>query len=94
MARPRPWSCSCRAPGLRAAAVYRTETLGVDGGEPGPWFSLKIRDADWTYTPEGPEPRERTLNHFIDADHIHFEVQKKDGDGWTTTLSGDETRVK
>ena len=73
---------------------YRTQTLGADGAEPGHWFSLRIKDADWLYTPEGAEPKERTTNHFIDADHIHFEVQKKDGEGWKTTLSGDETRVK
>ena len=74
--------------------TYRTQTLGADGAEPGHWYLLKIKDADWTYTPEGAEPRERTTNHFIDADHIHFEVQKKVGEEWKTTLSGDETRVK
>ena len=73
---------------------YRTQTLGADGAEPGHWFSLRIEDSDWVYTPEAAEPRERTLNHFIDADHIHFDVQKKDGGAWKTTLSGDETRVK
>jgi hypothetical protein len=73
---------------------YRTQTLGADGAEPGHWFSLKIKDPDWVYTPEGAEPRERTLNHYIDADHIHFDVQKKSGEDWKTTLSGDETRVK
>ncbi len=73
---------------------YRTQTLGADGAEPGHWFQLKINDPDWVYTPEGVEPRERTLNHYIDADHIHFDVQKKSGEDWKTTLSGDETRVK
>ena len=73
---------------------YRTQTLGADGAEPGHWFSLRIKDSDWIYMPEGAEPRERTLNHFIDADHIHFAVQKKSGEDWKTTLSGDETRMK
>ncbi len=73
---------------------YRTQTLGADGAEPGHWFGLKIADPDWTYTPEGADPHERTLNHYIDADHIHFTVQKKFGEEWKTTLSGDETRTK
>jgi len=73
---------------------YRTQTLGADGAEPGHWFSLTIKDADWVYTPEGGEPRERTLNHFVDTDHIHFDIQKKTGDAWKTTLGGDETRAK
>lgn len=82
-----------RGPG-DGGETYRTQTLGADGAEPGHWFSLRIKGADWTYTPEGAEPRERTLNHVIDVDHIRFEVQKKVGADWKTTLSGDETRVK
>ena len=73
---------------------YRTQTLGANGAEPGHWFSLTIKDADWLYTPEGVAPRERTRNHFIDADHIHFDVQRKSGEAWKTTLSGDATRLK
>ncbi len=73
---------------------YRTQTLGASGGAPGPWFSLTIKDAEWISAPDGAEPRERTLNHVVDADHIHFDVQKKSGETWTTTLSGDETRLK
>jgi hypothetical protein len=72
---------------------YRTQTLGADGAEPGHWFGLRITDADWVYMPEGADPRERTLNHYIDADHVHFDVQKKSGEDWKTTLSGDETRT-
>jgi hypothetical protein len=73
---------------------YRTQTLGADGAEPRHWFSLTIKDADWVYAPEGVVPRERTVDHFIDADHIRFAIQKKAGEDWKTTLSGDETRVK
>ena len=79
--------------GADGGGHYRTQTLGADGAEPGHWFSLTIKDADWIYTPEGVQPSERTLNHFIDADHIHFSVQKKLGEAWKTTLSGDETRI-
>ena len=39
--------------------------------------------------------RDRTLNRFSGPDHIHFDVQtSKDGKTWTTTLSGEETRVR
>lgn len=60
--------------GTEAAATYRTQTLGADGAEPGHWFRLTITGADWVYAPEGVDPRQRTLNHVIDADHIRYEI--------------------
>ncbi len=75
-------------------AIYRTQTLGADGAEPGHWFHLTIKGAEWVYAPEGVDPRERTLNHVIDADHIRYEIEKRTKAGWRTTSSGVETRIK
>ena len=73
--------------------TYRTQTLGADGREPGHWFNLTIKGAEWVYAPQGADPRQRTLNHVLDGDHIRYEIQTRTREGWETTSSGVETRI-
>ena len=73
--------------------IYRTQALRADGATPGPWYGLTIKGDDWIYAPID-KARDRTLNHFSGADHIHFETQtSSDGVTWTTQTSGDEVRL-
>ena len=82
-----------------AGQIYRTQALRADGAEPGPWNRLTIDGDRWVYA--GPvEDKEhplhnRTLTRFFGPDRIRFEIQSSpDGQAWTTTMSGEERRVR
>ncbi len=78
--------------------AYRTQALSAEGKATHPWYTLTIDGERWVYGGEvgaSGVSHDRTLNRFSGPDHIHFDVQTaKDGKTWTTTLSGDETRVR
>lgn len=82
-----------------AGQTYRTQALGADGAAPGPWNRLTIDGDRWVYA--GPvEDKDhplhnRTLNRFFGPDRIRFEIQTSpDGQTWTTTVGGEERRVR
>lgn len=76
----------------RAGLTYRNIALTAEGKGSPAWGPLVIQGDRWTY---GGGDGERTLNRFSGPDHIHFDVQSsKDGKTWTTTLSGEESRVR
>ncbi len=79
--------------------VYLTQALTAAGDKPGAWRVLTIDGDHWVYSgaakPRAKARRERTVNTFSGTDFIHFEVQSStDGKTWTTTMSGDEHRVR
>ena len=79
--------------------TYRTQVMGETSEAPGGWNRLTIMGHRWVFEPEddGTAPAaaaERTVNVFLDDDHIHFEVQHATDSGvWLTKTSGDEQRV-
>ncbi len=81
----------------RVAGQYHNQVVLPDGAALGPPGTLVIAGERWTYLGQ-PDPkgvRYRTTNVFHGRDHIHFEVaQSSDGKSWTTTMAGDETRVR
>jgi len=79
--------------------AYRNQALRVEGDNSGAWGNLEISGDHWVYssdeTDKGKKTYWRTNNVFSGSDKIHFEVQRsEDGLTWTTTMSGDEARVK
>jgi hypothetical protein len=82
-----------------SALEYRTLAVLPDAAKPGDWNHLVIDGNTWTYSwtqkDGGSSVEMRNVNHFLDNDHIHFELQKRGDDGnWTTQLAGDESRTK
>ena len=79
------------------AGQYHNQVVLPDGAALGPPGTLVIAGEHWTYLGQ-PDPkgvRYRTTNVFHGRDHIHFDVaQSSDGKTWTTTMAGDETRVR
>jgi hypothetical protein len=78
--------------------TYRTQALGAPQEASGGWSRLTISGHSWIYEPEdvpaGQKDLERTVNVFIDDDHIHFEVQHStEGGPWIRKTSGNEERV-
>ncbi len=79
--------------------AYRNQALRVEGDNAGAWGALEITGEHWVYSSDeidtGKKIYWRTNNMFSGSDKIHFEVQRSDDDvNWTTTMSGDEARVK
>jgi hypothetical protein len=79
--------------------TYRTQVMGETSDAPGGWNRLTIMGHRWVFEPEddgaSTAAAERTVNVFLDDDHIHFEVQHAtDGGAWLTKASGDEQRVR
>ena len=79
--------------------AYRNQALRPDADGSGVWSSLEIAGDRWVYSSDGTDNGKKTywqtVNVFSGPDKIHFEIQKsEDGKTWTTTMSGDEVRVK
>jgi hypothetical protein len=79
--------------------AYRNQALWMERSGAGSWGNLEIVGDRWVYSSEetdnGKKIYHRTNNVFSGNDKIHFEVQRSDdGVKWTTTMSGDEARVK
>jgi hypothetical protein len=79
--------------------AYRNQALRVEGDNAGAWGALEITGDRWVYssdeTDKGKKIYWRTNNMFSGSDKIHFEVQRSEDEvNWTTTMSGDEARVK
>jgi hypothetical protein len=79
--------------------AYRNQALRVEGANSGTWSNVEITGDRWVYSSEETDKEKkiywRTINLFSGPDKIHFEVQRsEDGAKWTTTMSGDEARVK
>jgi hypothetical protein len=86
-------------PGENGEQTYRTQALGSPTDSRSGWNHLSITGSRWIFAPEDvpadAHDQERTVSIFLDADHIHFEVQHStDGGPWTRKTSGDEERVR
>lgn len=76
---------------------YYTQSVSPEG-RPGGRGELEIAGDLWTYrsqaTDNGKTTYYRTTNVFTGKDKIHYEVSESpDGEHWTATKSGDETRT-
>ena len=76
---------------------YYTQTILPDGHASGRG-DLKIAGDRWVYSSKDVAGSKttyyRTVNVFVDKDHIHFDSQEStDGTSWKTTQSGDERRA-
>ena len=76
-------------------------SLAIPAGATRALHSRLHTDGDaWVFnsdpvTKDGAATWNRVLNTFAGPDRIHYDIQTStDGKSWTTTASGDETRVK
>ena len=77
------------------SSSYHTQIVMPDGAALGPPGALTIEGARWTYLgkPDTKGVRYRTINIFMDRNHIHFVTARSpDGRTWTVTMAGDEMR--
>lgn len=76
---------------------YYTQTIMPEGRATGR-DDLRVEGNQWTYTSRrdemGTTTYYRTINTFLDKNHIHFEqAQSNNNKDWTVQHSGDEVRT-